>query len=88
MQRAEGAARETLSPVERVAFMLHTWIGFVVTPLFAFASAGVALSPNDLGHPVPLTVFVGLALGKPLGIVGFNWLAVRTGVAAHPFDLG
>lgn len=88
LQRAEVAARETLSPVERLAFMLHPWIGFAVMPLFAFANAGVALSLDDLGHPITLAVFVGLALGKPLGIVGFTWLAVRTGIAARPLDLG
>jgi hypothetical protein len=31
---AETAARETLSPVERLEMMLHPWVGFAVMPLF------------------------------------------------------
>ena len=35
---AETAARETLSPVERLEIMLHPWVGFAIMPLFAFAN--------------------------------------------------
>ena len=38
LRLAEVAARETLSPVERLEIMLHPWVGFVVMPLFAFAN--------------------------------------------------
>jgi NhaA family Na+:H+ antiporter len=33
---------------------------------------------------VSLGTFFGLVLGKPIGIVGFTWLAVRTGLAKLP----
>lgn len=85
--RAEIAARETLAPVERLEMALHPWVGFVVMPLFAFANAGVVISTEDFANPVTLAVFVGLAAGKPIGIVAFSWLAVRTGVAIRPQDL-
>ena len=38
MLLAETAARETLSPVERLEIMLHPWVGFAIMPLFAFAN--------------------------------------------------
>jgi NhaA family Na+:H+ antiporter len=41
LQVAEIAARETLSPVERLEIALHPWVGFVIMPLFAFANVGV-----------------------------------------------
>jgi NhaA family Na+:H+ antiporter len=32
-------------------------------------------------------VFVGFALGKPIGVLIFSWLAVRSGIATRPTDL-
>jgi NhaA family Na+:H+ antiporter len=31
---------------------------------------------------------VGLVIGKPVGIVSFSWLAIRTGIAAMPREIG
>lgn len=85
---AEIAARETLSPVERLELALHPWVGFVIMPLFAFANAGLPLSLADIGNSVTLAVFIGFALGKPIGVLTFSWLAVRSGIAIRPPDLG
>ena len=87
LQVAEVAARETLSPVERLEIALHPWVGFVVMPLFALANAGLPLSLGDLGHSVTGAVFVGFAFGKPVGVLTFSWLAVRAGLAIRPADL-
>lgn len=84
---AETAARESFSPVERLEVMLHPWVGFAVMPLFAFANAGVPIAFLDLGSPVTVAVFVGFALGKPVGILTFSWLAVRSGIAVRPPSL-
>jgi NhaA family Na+:H+ antiporter len=81
------AARETLSPVERLEIMLHPWVGFVIMPLFAFANAGVPISVADLKGPITTAVFFGLELGKPLGVITFSWLAVRSGIAVRPPNL-
>jgi NhaA family Na+:H+ antiporter len=48
---AQTAARETLSPVERLEIVLHPWVGFAIMPLFTFANAGVPISLGDLGIP-------------------------------------
>lgn len=87
LQVAEIAAREALSPVERLEILLHPWVGFVILPLFAFANAGLPLSSADLGSPVTVAVFVGFALGKPIGVLTFSWLALRSGIAVRPSDL-
>lgn len=88
LQNAEVAARETLSPVERLEIALHPWVGFAIMPLFAFANAGLPLSASDLGLSVTWAVFAGFVLGKPIGVVTFAWLAVRSGVAIRPAELG
>lgn len=87
LQVAEIAARETLSPAERLEFALHPWVGFVIMPLFAFANAGLPLSLAEPGSSVTFAVFIGFAIGKPAGVLIFSWLAVRSGVAMRPPDL-
>jgi NhaA family Na+:H+ antiporter len=84
LREVETAARETLSPLERLEDRLHPWQSFLIVPLFALANAGVALSPSAIGDPIALAVLLGLAVGKPLGIVAFSWLAVRSGLATLP----
>ena len=85
---SEVAVRETLSPVERLEMMLHPWVSFAIMPLFAFANAGMPLSSADVGSPVTFAVFVGFTIGKPVGIVAFGWLAVRSGLVSRPPDMG
>ena len=87
LQMAEIAARETLSPVERLEIALHPWVGFVIMPLFAFANAGLPLSLNHLGGPVTVAIFSGFVLGKPIGILLFSWLAIRLHIAIRPPEL-
>jgi NhaA family Na+:H+ antiporter len=88
LRQVETAARETLSPLERLETGLHPWVAFLIMPLFAFANAGVAFDLADLGSPVAVAVSAGLVIGKPLGIVGFSALAVMLGVARLPEGVG
>ncbi|HEX2493592.1 MAG TPA: Na+/H+ antiporter NhaA [Steroidobacter sp.] len=87
LQVAAIAARETLAPVERIQIALHPWVSFVIMPVFAFANAGLPLSVGGLELSITLAVFVALAVGKPVGILAFCWLAVRTGTATRPAEL-
>jgi NhaA family Na+:H+ antiporter len=78
------AAKESVSPLERLERHLHPWVGFVIMPLFALANAGVAVQPAALLNPVALAVAAGLFVGKPVGVLLFSWLAVRCGLARLP----
>ncbi len=81
---APRSAPETLSPVERLEGTLHPWVAFLVMPLFALVNAGVKIEPSAVATPISLAVIVGLVLGKPLGIVLFSWVSVRSGVTRLP----
>lgn len=74
------------SPADKLLRTIEPWSSYVVLPLFAFANAGVAWMPGILdGHgALVLAIVLGLVVGKPLGILGFAWLAVRSGLATKP----
>jgi NhaA family Na+:H+ antiporter len=82
------AARETVSPLERLERQLHPWVSFIILPLFAFANAGVTITEYPLAASLIPAVIVGLVIGKPIGILGASWLAVTLGLAVRPPNLG
>ncbi|MEE8105010.1 MAG: Na+/H+ antiporter NhaA [Planctomycetota bacterium] len=87
VRRLEQAARETLSPLERLESLLHPWSSFVVMPIFALSNAAVPFEFSDLGSPVAIAIIGGLVIGKPVGILGLSWLATKVGVASLPEGL-
>ncbi|MCI0702121.1 MAG: Na+/H+ antiporter NhaA [Planctomycetia bacterium] len=78
------AAKESVSPLERLESALHPWVGFVIMPLFALANAGVHIELKAIGEPVAVATALGLLLGKPIGVLVFSFLAVKLGVAKLP----
>jgi NhaA family Na+:H+ antiporter len=88
MKGVEKASREAMSPLERLEHGLHPWVSFVIMPVFALANAGVVLNGDAIAHPVALAVIAGLLIGKPLGIVGFSWIATRLRIAHKPDEIG
>ena len=66
---------------------LHTWVAFLILPVFAFANAGVRFidaQAEQIMLPVVIGVVAGLFIGKQLGIFGACWLAVKLGFAKLP----
>jgi NhaA family Na+:H+ antiporter len=87
LRTMERAARESLSPLDRLETVLHPWVSFVIMPIFALANAGVAVELAAVSHPVAIAVIIGLVVGKPLGIVSLCWIAVRLHVAKLPIGM-
>jgi NhaA family Na+:H+ antiporter len=87
IEALEDACERVQPPLHRMENALHSWVTFLIMPVFALANAGVALSGNiaeSLSEPVTVGVVLGLLLGKPIGITLASWLAVRTGMASLP----
>jgi NhaA family Na+:H+ antiporter len=84
VERTQFAAREAVSPLQRLEHGLHPWVAFLIMPVFALANAGVPLSLSSLGDSVAVAVAAGLAIGKPVGILLLCLLAVRSGVTRLP----
>lgn len=75
------------SPARRVEEHLRPWVLFGVIPLFTFFNAGIAvadLGGDGLWSRPALGIVLGLVVGKPAGILGATFLAVRLRVARLP----
>ncbi|MDL0114673.1 Na+/H+ antiporter NhaA [Campylobacter felis] len=66
---------------------LKFWLVFVILPLFAFANAGVNLANIDLKSILSgasVGIFLGLFVGKQVGVFAFSYLAIKSGLARLP----
>jgi NhaA family Na+:H+ antiporter len=63
----------------------------VIMPLFALANTGVPLDASVVGkvltEPVGRGIMLGLLLGKPVGIAGLSWLAVKCKIGKLPHGM-
>ena len=80
----ERASESVTAPILRLEHALHNFSAFVVMPLFAFANAGVKFDLSLQHGEVGFGILTGLLLGKPIGIMMFALIAVKTGVARLP----
>lgn len=80
-------AKDGHSPVNSLIHDLHGSVAFFILPLFAFMNAGVVLNTEAfqlIFTGIPLGIALGLLLGKPIGIFGLSWLAVKCKLAPKP----
>lgn len=93
LRKLESVAHGAMSMSYRLENALLPWVNFLIMPLFALANAGVTVSDpsffnvfafNPIEGSVSLGIFLGLLLGKPLGITLFSWLAIKTKVGLMP----
>lgn len=77
----------------RVEHKLSPWVNFLIMPIFALANAGVEIT--DLSYfnifkfdpalgSVSMGIFLGLLLGKPIGITLTSFLAIKLKLGAMP----
>jgi NhaA family Na+:H+ antiporter len=81
---------EGSSPAKELEHDLHGTVAFGVLPLFAFANSGLVLGDltlNDVLHPIPMGIAIGLFVGKQVGVFIFCWVACRFRLAKLPQDM-
>lgn len=74
---------------------IHTLVAFIILPLFAFVNCELPLkelNTSDIFSPISIGCFVGLLIGKPLGIFSFmmvgrflNYIELPKGVGMIQF---
>lgn len=74
------------SPAEHLEHRLHPLSAGVAVPIFAVAAAGVPLAAltDAIDDRVAVAIFVGLLVGKFVGILGGAGVAVRLGLGKLP----
>jgi NhaA family Na+:H+ antiporter len=87
LRQAGVAAREALSPIERLESALHPWVAFTIMPLFALANAGVPIEPASFDQALTTAIFAAFVVGKPAGIMLLSFLAVTLRAATRPTEL-
>ncbi len=78
------------SPSYILQHLLHKPVAFFILPLFAIANTCIVIGDNwqnGLGQTNSLGIIFGLAIGKPLGIWLFSFIAAGLGLCALPTDL-
>lgn len=81
---------ESHAPGARYEHRLHPISAGFVVPVFALAAAGIPLAAagDALTDAVAVGVVAGLLVGKPLGVFGGAWLAVKAGLGTLPDRVG
>lgn len=82
------AAAGVVSPLQRIEHALMPLSTFVILPLFALANAEIrVIGGNITVDAIGIGVFLGLVVGKPLGVLAMTWLAVKSGIGKMSPDL-
>ena len=71
----------------KLQHFLHKPVAYFIVPLFALANTGIRLQPgfyNELLSKNSLGIIAGLVIGKPIGILLFAWIAVKTKLSQLP----
>ncbi len=75
------------SMAKEIEHGLHSWVAFLILPLFAFVNAGINLSEISMDQMfggVPMGIIAGLFIGKQVGVFGFSYVAIKMGIATLP----
>ena len=93
LRRLSGLSRKSIPPSYRLEHMLNPWVNFLIMPIFALANAGVEITDPSyfnvfsydasLGG-VGMGIFLGLLLGKPVGITLASWIAIKCHAGEMP----
>ena len=94
LRRLSSLTRKTIPLSYRAEHNLNPIVNFAIMPIFALANAGVEITDPSyfnvfkaidpvMGN-VGLGIFLGLVLGKPLGITLASWAAIHFKVGAMP----
>jgi NhaA family Na+:H+ antiporter len=78
------------SPSYYLQHILHKSVAFIILPLFALANTAIHLSASTslpLINSNSIGIFLGLFLGKPIGVFMFSILGTALGLCTIPDDI-
>ena len=75
------------SPLYKLQYGLHYAVSFLILPLFALANTAIPFQSHlsdIIRMPYGMGIFLGLIIGKPLGISLFTWLSIKFKLCVLP----
>lgn len=73
---------------EHLEERIHPWSSFLIVPVFALANTGIEISKSAIAaasnSAIALGIFLGMVLGKPIGILLFTKVASILNIAETP----
>ena len=93
MRHLYGLTKKSIPPSYRMEHKLNPIVNYFIMPIFALANSGVEItdiSYFNVFHMDPVIggagmgIFLGLLLGKPIGITAASWLAIKCKVGEMP----
>jgi NhaA family Na+:H+ antiporter len=90
LNHLENVIDRAQSPLHEYEHALQPWVAYAIMPVFALFNAGVTLGGEGGGfaNVVTLGAFLGLLIGKPLGITLFVALAIALRMTRLPAGVG
>ena len=93
LRRLSDVTGKSVGPAYRLEHALSPWVNFLIMPIFALANAGVEIT--DLSYfnvfaydpaigGIGMGIFLGLLLGKPIGITLASFVAIKLKVGEMP----
>ncbi len=76
-----------MQAAEKLLKFIHKFVTYFIMPIFAFFNSGISLGGfelNNFVNPVISGVFLGLFVGKQIGIFGTFFLLVKSKIASMP----
>lgn len=59
---------------------LHAVVAYIILPIFALCNSTISfigIGMDDITHPIPLDIILGLFIGKQVGVFGLFWLGIQ-----------
>ncbi|REJ75552.1 MAG: Na+/H+ antiporter NhaA [Acidobacteria bacterium] len=79
--------KDDRSPSYHLEHLLHRPVAFLVLPVFALANTGITIGADaiaSLTSSNSVGIFLGLFVGKVIGIAAFSFIAVKTKICRLP----
>ena len=93
LRHLSGLAKRSIGPSYRLEHLLNPIVNFLIMPIFALANAGVTIPDPSYFNVFQwdavlggagMGIFLGLLLGKPLGITLASFLAIKCKIGEMP----
>ena len=93
LRHISGLSKRSIGPTYRLEHHLSPWVNYLIMPVFALANAGVEITDpsyfnvfsfDPSAGSASMGIFLGLLLGKPIGITLASFIAIKCKIGQMP----